>query len=210
MSSPLGWGAPLEVYSARDSNYESSPKTEKKQRLKGSTNQEAPKKLIRRKKRETRPAQKRPAKDRNDLRQSIQRELKKEALQEPVAQQEERDQASMEQLEEQISLLEDRLSETAERQALKNEAEKEEKRFAYDPVPGHRIDTLTKRLRLIDLILVNHGRAYDYRTLTTPELKDLLRGLEASQKKSNKKAPQSGKTKAQDQAASRSQNQTSS
>lgn len=43
----------------------------------------------------------------------------------------------------------------------------------FDPVPSQHRDSIAARLRIVETLIREHGRAYDYRTLTTQELQAL-------------------------------------
>ncbi len=54
------------------------------------------------------------------------------------------------------------------------EAEKEH----FDAVPKSHTDSISNRLKIIDQLIRKHQRAYDYRTHTTQELKNILSKLD--------------------------------
>ncbi len=49
---------------------------------------------------------------------------------------------------------------------------------AFDPVPADQVDPIVKRLKLVDRLIREHGRAYDYRIHTVRELEQILSALE--------------------------------
>jgi hypothetical protein len=51
----------------------------------------------------------------------------------------------------------------------------------FDQVPRERRDTIRGRLVLVDRLILRFGRAYDYRTHTTAELRAILTELEAAE-----------------------------
>jgi hypothetical protein len=51
-------------------------------------------------------------------------------------------------------------------------------RGAYDPVPSNQRASIAKRLKIVERLILEHGRAYDYRIHTLAELELLLRKLE--------------------------------
>ena len=57
----------------------------------------------------------------------------------------------------------------------------------FDPVPSSQRGAIAKRLKLVERLILEHGRAYDYRLLTNAELETILRTLEKSE--SSKAAP---------------------
>lgn len=50
---------------------------------------------------------------------------------------------------------------------------------AFDPVPSDQSPALVKRLRLVELLISRHGRAYDYRVHTVRELESMLAQLDS-------------------------------
>lgn len=48
----------------------------------------------------------------------------------------------------------------------------------FEPVPAEQIEAISKRLKLVDLILRKYGHAYDYRMHTLRELETVLAGTE--------------------------------
>jgi hypothetical protein len=67
----------------------------------------------------------------------------------------------------------------APRKAVKAvEPDLTELREAYDPVPSDQKDSIVRRLKLIEKIIREHGRAYDYRIHTNTELEAILAKLE--------------------------------
>lgn len=51
---------------------------------------------------------------------------------------------------------------------------------SFDPVPNDQVGLIVKRLRLVERLLRDHGRAYDYRVHTLRELEEILNHLETS------------------------------
>jgi hypothetical protein len=51
---------------------------------------------------------------------------------------------------------------------------------AFDPVPQSQRIILGERVRVAELLVRRYGRAYDYRNLTTRELKSILKNLDAA------------------------------
>ncbi len=62
---------------------------------------------------------------------------------------------------------------------------------AYDPVPSDQVSALLKRLEITKKLVSIHGRAYDYRAMTTQQLENALTQLEgrAPQRKKRSSAP---------------------
>lgn len=54
----------------------------------------------------------------------------------------------------------------------------------YDEVPTQHIDSIAGRLMLVETLLREFGRAYDYRTLTSQQLRELLTSLRSNRDKS--------------------------
>ena len=50
----------------------------------------------------------------------------------------------------------------------------------FDPVPPTRVDSILKRVKLVETLLKKYGRAYDYRTVTTQDLEKILAQLESA------------------------------
>jgi hypothetical protein len=48
---------------------------------------------------------------------------------------------------------------------------------AFDPVPAAQREPISRRLKLIEKLIVEHGRAYDYRAVTLAELNAILAQL---------------------------------
>ena len=46
-------------------------------------------------------------------------------------------------------------------------------RFGFDPVPEAHAESVARRLTIVGELIRRHGRAYDYRGLTTQELEEL-------------------------------------
>jgi len=51
----------------------------------------------------------------------------------------------------------------------------------FDAVPAAQREPITRRLRLIEKLLLEHGRAYDYRSVTIAELNAILSHLDSPQ-----------------------------
>lgn len=51
-------------------------------------------------------------------------------------------------------------------------------RFSFDPVPANHAPQIAERLKLVELLILRYGRAYDYRQMTLPELKAVFTKLE--------------------------------
>ncbi len=51
----------------------------------------------------------------------------------------------------------------------------------YDPVPTEHRVSILRRLKLIEALIERHGRAYDYRLFTTPDLEAILKQLDGPQ-----------------------------
>ena len=51
---------------------------------------------------------------------------------------------------------------------------------SFDPVPSAQREPITRRLRLIERLIREYGRAYDYRSVTIAELTAILTSLEKS------------------------------
>jgi hypothetical protein len=51
---------------------------------------------------------------------------------------------------------------------------------SFDPVPKAQREPITRRLRLIERLVLEYGRAYDYRAVTIAELTAILTSLEKS------------------------------
>ena len=49
---------------------------------------------------------------------------------------------------------------------------------SYEPVPAAQREPITRRLKLIERLIREHGRAYDFRTITIAELTAILNHLE--------------------------------
>ena len=49
----------------------------------------------------------------------------------------------------------------------------------YETVPSSQIEAFHRRLQLVDLLMREHNRAYDYRTLTLKQLEKLTHDLKA-------------------------------
>ena len=49
----------------------------------------------------------------------------------------------------------------------------------YETVPSSQLDAFHRRLQLVDLMMREHNRAYDYRTLTIKQLEKLTHDLSA-------------------------------
>lgn len=97
-------------------------------------------------------------------------------------------QAKTKALEERLAVLEKKASAPIMTDSVKTQAsapvaplivEKRET-LAYYPVPAGKTSQLTKRLRLVQAILEESGRAYDYRTVTTQKLEEILRQIRAN------------------------------
>ncbi|MDR3606682.1 MAG: hypothetical protein P4M08_04785 [Oligoflexia bacterium] len=54
------------------------------------------------------------------------------------------------------------------------------RKVTYDAVPIDQVDSILKRLKLVEEILQKYGRAYDYRTHTTHEFETILTQLAAA------------------------------
>ena len=80
------------------------------------------------------------------------------------------------------SALEQRLEQVNhEVQAIREELTSSQRggeRGAYEPVPSEKRDYLARRLQVIERLIREHGRAYDYRIHTTAELEKILHKLE--------------------------------
>lgn len=66
-------------------------------------------------------------------------------------------------------------------QAIRDEFEANQRggeRGAYEPVPSDKRDSLARRLQIVERLIREHGRAYDYRIHTSSELETILRRLE--------------------------------
>ena len=50
----------------------------------------------------------------------------------------------------------------------------------FDPVPPTRVDSILKRVKLVETILKKYGRAYDYRTVSSQDLEKILAQLESA------------------------------
>jgi len=50
---------------------------------------------------------------------------------------------------------------------------------SYEPVPSAQREPITRRLKLIERLIREHGRAYDFRTITIAELTAILQYLES-------------------------------
>jgi hypothetical protein len=59
---------------------------------------------------------------------------------------------------------------------------------AYDPVPSDQTGPITKRLKVIETLILKHGRAYDYRSHTAKELESILKKLDTAQGAANPSA----------------------
>lgn len=60
----------------------------------------------------------------------------------------------------------------------------------YESVPNSQRDSISKRLKIIDRLVTDYGRAYDYRNHTTQELEAILERLDSAQAKASQPAPQ--------------------
>lgn len=60
-----------------------------------------------------------------------------------------------------------------------DQVNKDDPRWKYDPVPSDQVDSIAKRLKIAQIILTKHARAYDYRTHTTNELQEVLDQLDS-------------------------------
>ncbi len=82
----------------------------------------------------------------------------------------------------QASALDQRLDHVnQEIQAIRDEFEaslRGGERGAYEPVPSDKRDSLARRLQIVERLIREHGRAYDYRIHTLSELETILRRLE--------------------------------
>ena len=47
----------------------------------------------------------------------------------------------------------------------------------YDVVPPDQVEVLIKRLKVVEALILKHGRAYDYKTLTLKELNNIQKEL---------------------------------
>jgi hypothetical protein len=65
----------------------------------------------------------------------------------------------------------------SERKAQNRSTATQEK---FDPVPAEQVGLIVKRLRIVERLLREHGRAYDYRSHTLRELEEILNRLQAS------------------------------
>ncbi len=63
--------------------------------------------------------------------------------------------------------------------------ESSDPRESFDAVPSDQIPLVIKRLRLIELLISRHARAYDYRALTIRELESRLAQLENKNSRKN-------------------------
>jgi hypothetical protein len=60
-------------------------------------------------------------------------------------------------------------------------APKVRKAVAFDAVPVDQTDALVRRLELVQQLIRDYGRAYDYRALTVRQLEGILEALENSE-----------------------------
>lgn len=55
--------------------------------------------------------------------------------------------------------------------------QKTDKRVSYDPIASEHRDSIANRLKLVEILVREYGRAYDYRVLTTQELEAIVADL---------------------------------
>jgi len=53
--------------------------------------------------------------------------------------------------------------------------------LTFDPVDANHIALIAARLKIIEKLILEHKRAYDYRSITTSKLKEILNSLETTQ-----------------------------
>jgi hypothetical protein len=66
------------------------------------------------------------------------------------------------------------------RQQLAGQAAPHQTAPAYDPVPSDQKDSMSRRLKLVDMLIHRYGRAYDYRMHTVRELEAVLAQLDGA------------------------------
>ncbi len=69
--------------------------------------------------------------------------------------------------------------ETKNEEADSPAGEEASEKFSYDPVASDQADSVAGRLKLVERLIRDYGRAYDYRVHTTQELERILNQLDS-------------------------------
>jgi len=85
--------------------------------------------------------------------------------------------ADLDTMQNEISTLKKQLANLSEQNTKKENV--------FDSVPDEHINSIANRLRIIEQLLREHKRAYDYRSHTTKELFEILKALEKEKNKSS-------------------------
>ncbi|MEK6706428.1 MAG: hypothetical protein AABZ06_11640 [Bdellovibrionota bacterium] len=68
----------------------------------------------------------------------------------------------------------------AVQEVLHNKQKTDSVNAKYDVVPQDQVEVLIKRIKVVEALILRHGRAYDYKTLTLKELNDIQKELSES------------------------------